>query len=92
MVLCHGWEFIERNDSTGLNILSEEALESKHPRARNIRNFNCYQGNTDVNLLQCHQHLQLESDPVLVKNKMGLKVAIKIKELEPSPGLLAILY
>ena len=79
MVLCHGWEFIERNNSTGLNILSEEALESKHPRARNIRNFNCYQGNTDVNLLQCHQHLQLESDPVLVKNKMGKTFKSKSK-------------
>ena len=70
-VLCHGWQFIERNDKRGLNILSEEALEGKQGHARTIRKFNCYQGDTPTNLRQCHLHLQLESDPNLVEPFMG---------------------
>ena len=80
-VLCHAWQFIERNDSRGLNVLSEEALEAKHAPARRIRMFNCFQGDTEINITQCHCHLQLESDPELVGEAMGktVKTASKRK-------------
>ena len=78
-VLCHAWQFIERNDSRGLNVLSEEALEAKQGYARRIRKFNCFQGNTETNLQQCHYGLQLESDPVLVGPVMGKTVKSKSK-------------
>ena len=78
-VLCHAWNFIERNNSRGLNTLSEEGLEAKHASARRIRKFNCFQGNTETNLQQCHYHLQLESDAVLVGSVMGKTVKSKSK-------------
>ena len=92
-VLCHAWQFIERNDCKGLNITSEEALEAKQGYARRIRKFNCFQGNTEINLRQCHQSLQLESDPVLVWSHMGKTVKSKGKhKLDPDdPNVVALI-
>ena len=66
-VLSHSWEWISRNNNTGLMALSEEALESKQKSARSIRKLRCYQGDILKNLVQAHQTMQLESDVFLNK-------------------------
>ena len=72
-ILCHSWERILMNNSSGLGDVSEEGLESLNKYIRQMREHGARKVTTEDNFRDCFNHLWDRSRPTIVEMEQHIK-------------------